>query len=257
MIIPPDALRQLQAVPETITLESQHVIPVAAVYGVYVLRHGARVLNAWRHTNGGYVGMSLTMFPKMLSRAKKQVIARVSGVGFGCTLIRRFALEKVDFHPARSGHPVPDVPFAEDCIRNGWAQLAHFGVECGHICPDGTVLWPRNREDHTDYFMRKVMVLKTFNGMVEGKLTHFEQGMIVSIPEVNAMEYVRAGFLKFTEPRKEPKELEPIDKTNPLNRPVTAAAAGLAEEHGIQLAEIPGDGKILKGDVQAFLEGGV
>jgi hypothetical protein len=182
MIIPSNALLLLLALQ----------VPVA--YGVYVLRHGAKVLNTWRRTTGSYVGMSLSLFPEELKKAKREVTPEVSGVGFGCTLFSRSVLERFPFHGPKNGSgSIPDVPFAEDCIQNGIKQYAHFGVQCGHIEPSGRVLWPDKGENQMD--MVKVVVLQDFNGAVGSVTVKFKAGDKLEIPEDPAKEFERAGYL--------------------------------------------------------------
>lgn len=65
----------------------------------------------------------------------------VDGLGFGCTLIKREVLEKVEFrinweHTHPNGEPShSDVYFACDCIENGFIQICDTSVLCGHITP--------------------------------------------------------------------------------------------------------------------------
>ena len=51
------------------------------VYGVYMLRHGAWVLNAWEYIGDHAMGESLTLYPAKLARAQAQGVARVAGGG--------------------------------------------------------------------------------------------------------------------------------------------------------------------------------
>ena len=106
--------------------------PVA--YGVYVLRHGAEVLNAWEKLPGNSLNMgeSYTLRRDRLQTAIKQGVVPVSGVGFGCTLIRRNVMERIPFRSGGDGTEAPDMPFARDCLKLNLAQVAHFGVACGH-----------------------------------------------------------------------------------------------------------------------------
>lgn len=97
------------------------------VYGVYLLRQGL-MLNA-RSLDGTFYR------DKPLADA-----AIVSGVGLGCTLIRRAVLEAVEFRQDDT-YGTCDVPFAEDCRAAGIAQIARFDVACGHIL-DNLILLP-------------------------------------------------------------------------------------------------------------------
>lgn len=122
MLIPPDALQKL------IECEA----PVA--YGVYVFRHGVPILNAYEKYPypSINVGESLSLKPKKLANLMKQVVVEVSGIGFGCTLIRREVLEQIPFRQREGDRGGSDVEFAMDCLKRDIRQLAHFGVVCGH-----------------------------------------------------------------------------------------------------------------------------
>jgi hypothetical protein len=65
-------------------------------------------------------------------------VGRVSGCGFGCTLIRRQVLETIPFRPGGQAQ-APDMPFALDCVRKEVLQLARFDVMCGHIHKGATL----------------------------------------------------------------------------------------------------------------------
>lgn len=65
----------------------------------------------------------------------------VDGLGFGCTLISRDVLSKIEFrvdwdrpHPnGEVSHS--DVYFALDCLEAGFTQVCNTDVVCGHITP--------------------------------------------------------------------------------------------------------------------------
>ena len=100
------------------------------VYGVYMLRHGAWVLNAWEYIGDHALGESLTLYPAKLASALLQGVARVCGVGWGCTLIRRDVVERF---PVRGGDDgAGDLPFAYDCLYAGVMAVADFSVCCDH-----------------------------------------------------------------------------------------------------------------------------
>ena len=199
MIIPPDALMKLWAADA----------PVA--YGVYLLRHGSYVLNAWRLEGTRYVGQTYTMLPKQLKKDLEHgEIRAVSGVGFGCTLIRRAVLERFEIHPAENnGHPVPDVPLAVDCVRAGIKQVAHFGVVCGHIEPGGNILWPGDEAGH----MTKVLALQSVNAPVNEVVTRLVEGKEYDLPEYDAEELARAGYVLIKGDKPRAKSLaKPVKK---------------------------------------------
>ena len=122
MLIPPDALQKLW---DTFS-------PVA--YGVYLFRHGVGVLNAYEKypSPSSNPGESLSLKPRLLARARQRQVIDVSGVGFGCTLIRREVLAKVPFRHRPTEMNGTDTIFAGDCLKSGVKQVAHFGVLCGH-----------------------------------------------------------------------------------------------------------------------------
>jgi len=122
MRVPPNALQRLW------NLQA----PVA--YGVYLFRHGTPVLNVYERypAPSVNVGESLSLHPAALARALRRGVAEVSGVGFGCTLIRRPVLEAIAFRNRDGESNGADMTFAMDCLRAGFRQMADFGVACGH-----------------------------------------------------------------------------------------------------------------------------
>ena len=104
MDVPPDALQTLWDTGAQV------------VYGVYVLRHGVAVLNAWEWLGKDSVniGESLSLHPKRLAAARAQASVQVGGVGFGCTLIRAGDV---------GADPVP--------VGWGWLGGAGYAVCCG------------------------------------------------------------------------------------------------------------------------------
>lgn len=189
MIVPKDALIKL--------LE----INAGVAYGVYRFRQNPAILNVYRAVSkkARFPDFSLDYFPETLERARRQVITECSGLGFGCTLIKREVLEKVEIRRFEvGGHPSPDMQFAADCVRLGIVMKAHFGVSCGHIKPNGTVLWPEDRED--DMKNIKIYINKPFRYTVGGRSTRFKEGEEVEFPEEAALELARGGYLTILEP---------------------------------------------------------
>ncbi len=177
MVLPPDALQQLWDVNA----------PVA--YGVYMLRHGSNVLNAWECSSGRNLGMSLSLYPERLEQAKRQGVVEVSGVGFGCTLIRRDVLEQVAFRPDGKAK-APDIPFATDCLRAGIRQVAHFGVACGHV-HEGKVLTMSDDSGR----MVEAVALQDVTINVQGQTVRLVHGVSYAMPADEASELVRAGYV--------------------------------------------------------------
>ena len=178
MVLPPDALQKLWDVNA----------PVA--YGVYMLRHGSNVLNAWEHAAGRNLGMSLSLYPERLEQAKRRGIVEVSGVGFGCTLIRRAVLESIPFRPDDKAK-APDIPFATDCLRAGIRQVAHFGVACGHV-HEGKVLTMSDDSGR----MVEAVALQDVTINVRGQTVRLVQGVSYAMPADEAGELVRAGYVR-------------------------------------------------------------
>lgn len=180
MILPVDALARLADTPEA-----------GVVFGVYVLRHGSNVLNAWQYKGDKNLGMSLTLFPRELEILRRAGRGRVSGVGWGCTLIRRPVLERAPLTDGNGTCPAGDIPFATWCLRNKIAMWARFDVPCGHI-EEGKVLMPY--EDGVD--MAKIKALQSVNVMVGGASLRLEAGQRYVIPARDASELERAGYVE-------------------------------------------------------------
>jgi len=172
-------------------------IQAPVVYGLYLLRHGTPVVNAFRDVASVNVGMSLSHFPDELKLARRKIVVPVSGAGFGFTLMRREVLEAIEFRRSNGGRPIPDLPFSEDCIRNGFRQVCRFDVECGHF-NKGRWLWPG--EDVMMGEMCNVVVMQDFVGSVGGQTVRYVKGMKVKMPEREALEYERAGYVQVMRP---------------------------------------------------------
>lgn len=132
MVVPPDALEKLMA------------LDVDVAYSLYCWRWGPpHRLSAYRYLypdNGCSWG---TDEPHTARRYMETGTAvDVAGVGLGCTLIKRSVLEAIDFRIG--GAPANDWWFAVDCQQAKVRQVAHFGVQCGHIRldPSARVIWP-------------------------------------------------------------------------------------------------------------------
>ena len=184
MIVPPDALIKLW---ET---------DAQVVYALYVFRHGAQICNVMTLTPGSVnIGESISLLSAAeRGQLMKQTTMPCSGIGFGCTLIRREVLERFDFHDS-TGNPAPDMGLATDCLRAGIKQIARFDVICGHIDSDSNrVLWPGKGEMTTI----KCKILTNFVGSISGRGSiRFSAGEITEIPDVEADDFRRAGYLEF------------------------------------------------------------
>lgn len=183
MIIPEDALVKL--------LDTDADV----VYGLYLFRHVTPVLNACRSVSSRWPDMSLSLFPELIKQAKAKGWIEVSGSGFGCTLIKRKVLETFDMRRSEvGGHPSPDMPFAADCMRNGFKQICRFDVICGHIKPDGDVLIPFERGDNMSKPI-KIYVMQNFVANLGGKSVPYKEGETAEMPAEYADDYMRCGFI--------------------------------------------------------------
>jgi len=183
MIIPEDALVKM--------LDTDADV----VYGLYLFRHVTPVLNACRAVSSRWPDMSLSLFPELAKKAKAKGWIEVSGSGFGCTLIKRKVLETFDMRRSEiGGHPAPDMPFAADCMRNGFKQICRFDVICGHIKPDGDVLIPFERGDSMSKPI-KIYVMQSFVANLGGKSVPYKEGELAEIPNEYAEDYMRCGFI--------------------------------------------------------------
>ncbi|MBK8211619.1 MAG: hypothetical protein IPK78_18340, partial [Rhodospirillales bacterium] len=112
------------------------------VFGVYMLRHGEPVLNTYRFEGDKNVGQSLTLHRRDLMAARRRATVRVSGVGWGCTLLRRSVLERMDLSDGGGENPAGDTAFAAACLQAKIPMLARWDVMCGHYDPQRGWLWP-------------------------------------------------------------------------------------------------------------------
>lgn len=163
------------------------------VFGVCVLRHGIPTLNAWQFINNKNLGMSLSLYPKEVRKARARGWCEVSGVGWGCTLIRREVLERLTIH-ANSEEDAGDLTFATDCLRAGIKMIARFDVPCGHYHEDGTLLMPFKNGG----IVNRVLARTTFNALIDGQSMPMKEGRYYSIPVPDAVSLQRAGYVNIT-----------------------------------------------------------
>ena len=138
--------------PDTI----QRMVDVAVgdvIYAPYVLRHGAGILSTWRYEGERNLGMSLTRYPEELARARENITWRVSGVGMGCTLFWRNALEQIDFRAGDGPNYAPDIPFAHDALARGFISMGRFDVPVNHWTGSGW-LYPYEGNGVSEYLCR-------------------------------------------------------------------------------------------------------
>jgi hypothetical protein len=213
MAIPPEALEKLWATPAEV------------VYGVYLLRHGTAIVNAFRYDGDANIGMSLSRYPDELALARKQGATRVSGAGFGCTLIRRHVLEQVAFRPAGAESWIPDMPFAQDCLRANIMSMARFDVACDHF--DGEV---RLRADG-EHVMDVVSVLANYDvvALVNGSAMSLTAGSRYELPRSAASDLIRAGYVMVLDDKHDEPETAALapGETAVKRRPARKRKGGL------------------------------
>jgi hypothetical protein len=192
MIIPPDALVKLAEVDADIC------------YGVYLFRETA-TLNAMFAGDDALLVGSLDNHPDERARAFESAGSwPVAGAGFGCTLIRRSVFESIDLRKPRGGS-FPDLPLAYDTAKAGLRQAAHFGVLCGHICPDGFELWPAADQIAALSYTLPCRILAPFTGYSGNNLRWRMRGGvgdIVDVPARCAGRLARMGMIEIL-PRKD------------------------------------------------------
>lgn len=184
-----------------LTVEHDMVLPANAVqtlyeteapvvYGVYMLRHGTPTLNTLQYINNRNLGMSLSLYPDELADCWKRGWAKVCGVGWGCTLIRREIIERLTVHSV--GDDAGDMTFATDCVRAGILQIARFDVPCDHITPDGRVLKPREMGG----LVSRVLALQNVNAHVNFSSMPLKKDRYYTIPVDVANDLARAGYVR-------------------------------------------------------------
>ena len=166
------------------------------VYGCYMLRHGSHVVNLWRYEGDRNLGQSWSLYPDEFRKLRERTTCvRVSGVGFGCVLMRRNVVERFPF---RAGEPTayaPDIPFAQDVLRAGIVSLARLDVPVAHY-HDGVRLAPFT--EHAD--MSKVQAQQTVNVLVEGEVLRMVAGHVYDLPAAVIPDLVRANYVQILAP---------------------------------------------------------
>lgn len=161
------------------------------VFGVYLLRHGSNVLNAWQYINGRNLGSSLSLYKRELALARKRRVHRVCGCGWGCTLIRREVLERIPFHDQEGYNAAGDLAFAQDCVQADVLMLARFDVPCLHY-EDGRALSPY--ED--GLVMQECEAIANQNVLIGGNVWRLRVGHRYEFPTGAVEQWSRAGYVR-------------------------------------------------------------
>ena len=123
MIIPRDALEKLTAVSADV------------VYGLYCFRDGQHHWNATLEN-----GKRITALPGY-ARKQWHTVMECRGIGLGCTLVRKSALNAFAFGDTRHRHADEDLAFKAQLY--GLKQACDLSVICGHIDHNTpAIYWP-------------------------------------------------------------------------------------------------------------------
>ncbi len=167
--------------------------PGDVVYAPYLLRHGQKMLSTFQYVNDRNLGMSLTNYRHELRQARQANIWRVSGAGFGCTLIRRHVLEEVEFTGTtpRDQNWCPDLRFAEDCLKKRFVSNGRFDVPVLHW--DGRYCWHpfQSRRNSVD----KYIAQETVRAIAAGRIVKLVKGGEIELTEEEAIELARCGYI--------------------------------------------------------------
>ena len=164
--------------------------PVA--YGIYLFRHGVHVLNVLERYPGKArnMGESISLHQKVLEQYTRRGVHPCSGVGLGCTLIRRGVLERIPFREPADSAGGADMALAADCMRAGIQQVADLGVRCGHWDVDRWV-WPFEDEETV-----QVEALQRVTVPAGHRSLALKPGCMVALPVGNVNDLVRAGYVR-------------------------------------------------------------
>ncbi len=190
-----DALLTIEhdnVLPDDETIQRMLDTPGDVIYAPYMLRHGKPVLNTWQWINDRNLGMSLSNYPDELRRARESVVWKVSGAGFGCTLIQRRVLEVIEFTgPSdRDRNTCPDLRFAEACLRRHFSSNGRFDVPVVHYSR-GHWLHP-----FQEYAMTKYVALETVNAVAAGRFMRLVKDHEIELSDEEAKDLSRVGYIE-------------------------------------------------------------
>lgn len=138
-------------IPPPDTLEKLAALDADLAYGVYVFRAGwdkghPPVVNLFEFYHEGALNIGESFSHRGLWPPPRDIM-RCAGAGFGCLLIKRHVLEKMNFRVLNvSNNKVHcDSYFTTDVYQAGYTMMADTRVICGHVTPEGEVLWPSSK----------------------------------------------------------------------------------------------------------------
>ena len=174
--------------PDAGAIQRMYDTAADVVYAPYRFRKGG--LSTWQYINNTNLGMPLSEHPAELEQARAAGVWRVSGTGFGCTLIRRHVVEPLPFRP--DGLSLyPDIPFAQDCLRAGFTALANMTVEVGHYTAEGELLLPFGGGPMAIY-----EAVQTVNVVTGGRFIALEAGAEYEFTDEEASSLLAVGYVK-------------------------------------------------------------
>lgn len=145
-----DALLAIESdiIPPRDTLKRLAAVGADVAYGCYMFQ-GGQVVNvlhryysspAYRNKRARNIGEPLNV-RGLFGAAVRAGVIECSGSGLGCALIQRRVVEAVPFEAPR-GPTHFDYEWTQAVYSAGFRMMADMAVECGHVQPDGAILWP-------------------------------------------------------------------------------------------------------------------
>jgi hypothetical protein len=211
-------------VPPADALQKMSYTPAGVVYGVYLLRHGSWVLNAWEYIGPEGLGESLSLYPAKVAKAREVGSVRVCGCGWGCTLIHRPVLEQVEFTDGGGENPAGDLAFAWSCLRAGIPAVARFDVACDHL--DGELrLRPFGGAVSDMVTVRALQNVVVFDG---GSTVKMEIGKVYELRRGTLQDLIRAGYVEVVEDQESAPEAAVVEpeETAVARKPKKRVAKG-------------------------------
>jgi hypothetical protein len=134
--------------------------------------------------------MSLSNYPEELKQARQEVIWKISGAGFGCTLIRRQVLERIEFRESGDHNASPDLGFAEDVLRAGFEQYGRFDVPVWHWADDR---WLNPFQERR---RMRYLAVETTRAIAAGRYITLMKDVEIELNEQEARELMSIGLVR-------------------------------------------------------------